>query len=158
GEVDAVDERADVFALGSILCEILTGRPAFVGRTPAEIQRTAALGDLADAWSRLDGRGADAGLIALAKDCLARGRADRPRDASGFVTRLGGYMTSIEQRLRTAELQRTAEAARAEEAQARIVVERSRRRRTVALAASLLALTTLGGLSSTYVLHQRQAR
>ena len=25
GEIDAIDERADVFALGSILCEILTG-------------------------------------------------------------------------------------------------------------------------------------
>ena len=34
GEIDRVDERADVFALGSILCEILTGQPAFTGRTP----------------------------------------------------------------------------------------------------------------------------
>ena len=29
GENDLVNERADVFALGSILCEILTGSPAF---------------------------------------------------------------------------------------------------------------------------------
>ena len=40
GEVDRVDERADVFALGSILCEILTGEPAFLGpllgRDPAQ--------------------------------------------------------------------------------------------------------------------------
>jgi serine/threonine-protein kinase len=28
GEVDQVDERADVFALGSISCELLTGEPA----------------------------------------------------------------------------------------------------------------------------------
>ena len=32
GEVEKVDERADVFALGSILCELLTGQPAFTGR------------------------------------------------------------------------------------------------------------------------------
>ena len=32
GELDAVDRRADVFGLGSILCEILTGQPAYTGR------------------------------------------------------------------------------------------------------------------------------
>ena len=38
GEVDALDQRADVFALGSILCEILTGRAAFTGKDWAEIE------------------------------------------------------------------------------------------------------------------------
>ena len=40
GEIDRVDERADVFALGSILCEILTGRAGVrrpqLGRDPAQ--------------------------------------------------------------------------------------------------------------------------
>ena len=45
----AIDERADVFALGSILCEILTGEPAFTGQTSNAIQRKAARGDLGEA-------------------------------------------------------------------------------------------------------------
>jgi serine/threonine-protein kinase len=44
GEIDRVDERADVFALGSILCEVVTGQPAFTGRTVGEIHRKAARG------------------------------------------------------------------------------------------------------------------
>jgi len=39
GAMDTLDERADVFALGSILCEMLTGEPAFVGETASEVYR-----------------------------------------------------------------------------------------------------------------------
>ena len=84
GQTDRIDERADVFALGSILCEILTATPAFTGRAAAEILRKAADGDTADALARLDGCGAEAELIALAKDCLAVEPEDRPRDARSW--------------------------------------------------------------------------
>src|SRR5262249_23634165 len=46
GEIHAIDERTDVFSLGSILCEILTGRPAYSGRTSAEIHQRAEQADL----------------------------------------------------------------------------------------------------------------
>ena len=60
GDVEALDERADVFGLGAILCEILTGSPAYVGRDGTEVLRKAIRGDLADAFARLDACGADA--------------------------------------------------------------------------------------------------
>ena len=104
GEIDRVNERADVFALGSILCEILTGEPAFVGRTSGEIQRKSALGDLADAFARLDASGADADLIALAKHCLAREPEDRPNAAGVVSDRVTAYLAGVQERLRRAEI------------------------------------------------------
>ncbi len=151
GEIDRVDERADVFALGSILCEVLTGRPAFVGRSSGEIQRNAAAGDTAEALARLDGSGADAELIALARDCLAREPDDRPREAGAVSGRLTAYLSGVQERLRSAERERAV-------AEAKAVEERKRRRLTVALAASLLATMALGGLGGAYLLQQRQAR
>ena len=67
--------------LGSILCEILTGRPAFAAGPPARSIARPRRAELADALARLDACGADAELIALARDCLAAEPADRPRDA-----------------------------------------------------------------------------
>ena len=52
GEVERLDERCDVFALGSILCEIFTGEPGFIGRSSGEIQRKASHGELQDAVNR----------------------------------------------------------------------------------------------------------
>ena len=58
GEIDGLDERADVFGLGAILCEILTGQPPYVGADWAEIERRAEIGDVAEAIARLRACGA----------------------------------------------------------------------------------------------------
>ncbi len=172
GNLDRLDERADVFALGSILCEILTGQPAFTGRTIGEIHRKAAKGDLTDAFARLDACGADAELAGLARQCLGCEPEDRPRNASAVAERFTAYLAGVQERLRTAELARVEAQARAEEeakrriladalaqkAEAHAVEEARRRRLQVSLAASVLALATLGGMAITAYLHQRQAR
>jgi serine/threonine-protein kinase len=151
GEVDRVDERADVFALGAILCEILTGSPPFTGPDSRAALRKAAAGSLDDAYTSLDTCGADAELVGLAKHCLAREPEGRPRDAGVVAERMGAYLTGVQERLRAAERDRAV-------AEARAVEERKRRRLQLGLAASVLALTTLGGLGTTYYLQQRQAR
>src|SRR6516225_3301196 len=151
GQTDRIDERADVFALGSILCEVLTAKPAFTGRAATEILRKAADGATADAVARLDGCGSEAELIALAKDCLAVEPEGRPRDANVVAERITAYLAGVQERVQAAERERAVAVARA-------IEERRRRKLQVGLAASLLALTTAGGLGTTYYLQQRQAR
>jgi serine/threonine protein kinase len=63
GAIDTLDERADVFGLGSILCEILTGRPAYTGRSSVELTLRAERADMADARARLDACEADGELV-----------------------------------------------------------------------------------------------
>ena len=114
GEGDQVDERADVFALGSIFCEILTGEPAFTGRSSGEIQRKAARGELVDAFTRLDQNldGHDPELISLARSCLASERHDRPAHAGELSDRVRAYQAGVQERLKQAEIGRAEEATR----------------------------------------------
>jgi len=151
GEVERVNRRADVFGLGSILCELLTGQPAYTGRSQPELMRKAMRGDTVDALARLDGCGAEAELIALAKDCLAVELEDRPRNAGIVAERINAYLAGVQARVQAAERERAVAVARA-------IEERRRRKLQLGLAASVLALITLGGLSTTYYLQQRQAR
>lgn len=44
GEIDRLDDRADVFGLGAILGEILTGKPPYIGKDGMEIFRQATRG------------------------------------------------------------------------------------------------------------------
>jgi chemotaxis protein histidine kinase CheA len=118
GDVAAIDERADVFGLGSILCEVLTGRPAYTGPSSDAILRKALRGDTAEALRRLDACRAEAELVLLARHCLAAEAEERPRDAGEVIRRLTAYQDGVQGRLRAAELARAAEQARAEEAQA----------------------------------------
>jgi serine/threonine-protein kinase len=151
GDVANLDRRADVFGLGAILCEILTGKPPYVGRSSEEVRRKAANGDLADATARLDGCGADTDLIALTKACLSPEAIDRPKDAQAVADGLASYLNGVQERAQAAERERAVAVARA-------IEERRRRKVQLALAASVLALTTVGGLSTTYYLQQRAER
>jgi serine/threonine-protein kinase len=151
GALERVDRRSDVFGLGSILCEILTGHTAYAGRSVQEVVRKAMRGDTAEALTRLDGSGAEVELIALAKDCLAVEPDNRPRDAGLVAQRITAFLTGVQERVHAAERERAVAVAKATE-------ERRRRKVQLALAASLLALTSLGGLSTTYYLQHEQAR
>jgi serine/threonine protein kinase/WD40 repeat protein/tetratricopeptide (TPR) repeat protein len=103
GEIDALDERADVFGLGAILCEILTGKPPYVAEDGTQVFRMASRGKLTECFERLDQCGADADLIALAKQCLELEPKDRPRNAGVLAENVTRYVASVETKLRATE-------------------------------------------------------
>jgi tetratricopeptide (TPR) repeat protein/tRNA A-37 threonylcarbamoyl transferase component Bud32 len=174
GDWQAVDERTDVFALGGILCAILTGLGPYTGGSRHEVRQRAQRGEVAETLTRLDRCGADVELVALAKVCLSAQRENRPRNAEELANRVGEYRRNVEQRLRQAERERAADAARAEErlragererqaeavhaaeqlraaerlraeAEEKARAERRARRRMVALVSVVTAALLLGG-------------
>jgi tetratricopeptide (TPR) repeat protein/serine/threonine protein kinase len=148
GETARLDERCDVFGLGAILCEILTGQPPYV--SPG-VLRQAQRADLAGAEARLAACGADTELVALARRCLAPRAEDRPANAGGVAAAVVAYHATAQERLRQAELEQRAAEVRAQEhlrqaelerqaAEERAAGERKRWRLTLRLGAVIAAL------------------
>ncbi len=150
---EPADERADVFSLGAILCEILTGRAVYTGSRQALWSKVQGV-ELGEAFTRLEHCGADAELIGLARRCLAANREERPRHAGEVAEAVGGYLAAVEARARQAEQERAAAAARAEEAKATAAAERRAKRMTVGLAVAGLLLVATGGCVAWIVQHQ----
>jgi eukaryotic-like serine/threonine-protein kinase len=98
GETALVDKRADVFGLGAILCEILTGRAPYAADDAAELWSRAAAGDVAAALARLEASVAPQPIIDLAKRCLASDPEDRPADARAVAADLTRYLESGQRR------------------------------------------------------------
>ncbi len=151
----AVDERADVFSLGSILCEILTGKPAFRGGSRVILHRKAASCDLDEALEDLENSSADEALIRLAKDCLSAEPADRPRNAGNVADRVEMHLASVRHRLRTAEIKEAKQAERAAESLKLLATERILRIRTL-LMSVLIGLLFLSVVLA-WMIHERGA-
>ncbi len=135
---ETVDTRTDVFSLGAILCEVLTGSRVYEPGSSADIIRQAASGNLTRAMERLSSCGADTDLIVLAKRCLEPHPGSRLSDARNIATAVAAYRAEVEQRLRHAETQRAmAEATN---------LEQRKRRNVVLLAACMIVLVLSAGI------------
>ena len=89
------DVRSDVFGLGGILCEILTGSPPYRGTNFLDVCFKATQADLDDTYSKLINSGADGVLVRLAMKCLSVDPDERPADASIVACELTLYLESL---------------------------------------------------------------
>ncbi|MFO0868076.1 MAG: tetratricopeptide repeat protein [Pirellulales bacterium] len=133
GDVERMDERSDVFGLGAVLCEILTGSPPYT--VAARVQSLA--GDTTEAFERLDRSGADPELVMLCKRCLATERGERPADAGELAAAVGAHLAASEERARRAELERVRTEAESRE-------QTKRRKLQLAIGFLAAALVVLG--------------
>jgi eukaryotic-like serine/threonine-protein kinase len=151
GEIEKLDERADVFSLGAILCELLTGQPPYVESEGQHLVTLAARAELDPARARIEACEADTALKRLCLDCLMPARAARPANAEEVAKALHAYLTSTEERAAKAELAAEKERIKAAE-------ERRARRLTLALGGTIAAALLLGGGGLWWVEHERAKR
>jgi WD40 repeat protein/serine/threonine protein kinase len=138
GEISQLDARVDVFSLGAILLEILTGAGLYEGQSKRDLLVKAQAGQFTPAILRLRNSGAHTDLVELATKCLAAKRASRPDDGNAVANAVVEHQVKIESLLRQSESERASAISAAK--------EQVKRRRLVVVAASIVAAVLSVGI------------
>jgi formylglycine-generating enzyme required for sulfatase activity/tRNA A-37 threonylcarbamoyl transferase component Bud32 len=136
GDLAAVDQRSDIYALGATLYEMLCGHRPVSGSTASELLRKVALGEIIPIRSvHAD---LDQDLEAIVAKAMAPAPADRYQDCAAFAADLRSFLAGL------------AVAARRRNLIERIGAWVARHRRQVAIAAGLAAVLVATGVGSAW--------
>jgi serine/threonine-protein kinase len=141
GEIERVDERADVFALGAILCEIISGKPPYVSGEKERTVVLAAGAKLEPARGRVEACAADPELKEITLECLAPAPTVRPQNAQELSERMHAYLAAQEEKAHQAEIAAT---------------EAREQRRRMRLAMVLAATVIVAGAAIAFVLRNAE--
>ena len=112
-----------MFALGAILCEILTGAPPTTARNSWQFRELMADGELQRVQERLKDVTVDQRLRDLCMRCLKQDTEGRPRSAADLAEELREQAETMQDRLHAMEVERISQAA---ERQVQVQRRRSR--------------------------------
>lgn len=90
GKVDEIDETSDIYSLGAILYQLLTGRPPFRGKTATEILRKV-VDKMPVPAVKIEPE-APPELSAIAQKAMSKKKSDRYSSASELIDELNRYM------------------------------------------------------------------
>ena len=92
---EAVSTRSDVFGLGAMLCEILTGSPPYAGKGLKSTYLMAAKGELSPGLAEMKSKDLNMPMVRLAEQCLSPIAEARPENAQAVANAVTAYLEAM---------------------------------------------------------------